>query len=195
MAAASNKMTATERKEIRRLVEERFDLLDQQVQTQERHIANIIEENIEEAAKSRLDEAQAKTEALAQRLHAAFDALEEALVPLRAEWQDLVASYEDIEPDVNRYFTIDDESDFDNIEWSVKNVRQQVRKQLDKLKAEKGDATLALSTAKNEMLTDLTLGAVVSDEGRAFLDRIPKVETLTISDAEVVQVLEAPKEG
>ena len=190
--AASTKMTATERKEIRRLVDERFDLLDQQARTHEQHIANTIEENLMEQAQDVIKDAEKETEELAKELEQLFSEHERKLEAINEKWVAIRRKYEErgLKSDYNPRYRLTDGGELNYIEWEPKGISQVIKLEMAKLRAERGDATLNLATIKNEMLTDLTLGAVVSDEGRNFLDRIPKIETLLIPEADIQQIAE-----
>jgi len=188
MAAPTGRMTATERKELRALVEERFQLLTRKLDATEAHIRVSIECRLEDEYDGRVTAAEEAVEALKARIEEAEVAVLRTCAEVQKEYAALVREQRKlgIEPDItfgakssrNRWGSDLTESDeLGQVAWSVIDIGKKIDREFNKVRATKGDAAMALREKRNEMLTDITLGAFQSSEARAFLDKIPTLDS------------------
>jgi RNA-binding protein YhbY len=199
------KMGANDRKELRKLVDERFDLITEKLDATVRHIRNGVQERIESEAEEALEAARAKTaefhkqaEQIEQDLAAAIEKLEaEAKDKVRAIGAEFTAYATEqkrkhkIEAD-SRYKrrgrrssydgseegTLESADELEYIDWSVLDLDDKIQREMDKVMATKGDARAALREQRNEMLTEITIGGLESEAAREFLAKIPTLGTL-----------------
>lgn len=74
--------------------------------------------------------------------------------------------------------------------WVVKGVDRQVEREYKKLEREYGLGELAMAQTEQELVEEVILGGVQSDEAQSFLGRVPTLEKLP-QPAEVVGRLKA----
>lgn len=203
MAAANNnsgkapvKMNMTERKELRKLAEERYDLLAKRLDATENHIKNAIEERLSEDAQTHIEAAKEAAEEIREVFEEAERTaqrmIEAAAKEANKKYKELMKANakKGIEPDFGRrgFRGFDESDEMHYIEWEVADLHEKVEREFNKVRATKGDAHTTLMEQRNELLTKITLGMFQSEEALNLLEQIPTLENfITIPEG-----MEAP---
>lgn len=72
--------------------------------------------------------------------------------------------------------------------WVVKGVDRQVEREFRKLEREYGLGELAMAKKEQELVEEIVLGGVKSDEAQAFLGKVPTLEVLPDPSAVVARL-------
>lgn len=185
--AASARMTATERKELRGLVDERFKLLSTKLNATEKHIRNSIETRLEDEMSDKITAAESAVSALMDEAVEAEKVFEQAMSTIEKKYIQLTREQRKIGLEADTTFDgkrtrgyysnpLTESEQLSNVCWEIKDLNKKVEREFNKVKATKGDAATALQEKRNEMITDITLGVFESTEARAFLDKIPTLD-------------------
>lgn len=190
MADKPKVMNMTERRELRKLVEERFELLQSNLSATEAHIRNAIEERLTAEAAELIASAEEQTLQFKEKAEAAEKAFGEAMREVEKEYMAFVRAQRKlgVEPDTTfggsatrrgrhrGYNELESSGEFEYISWDVADIDKKVKREFDKVRATKGDAKQALMEKRNEMLTDIVMGVFQSEEARQVLASIPTLD-------------------
>lgn len=146
-------MNSTERRDLRKLIAGRFDVLAEQFRQREKQLREQIRVRI-------IAEHAAQVEQARTIMRAASDQLAALNVAIH-------------DPQYGRKI-----ERLDACRITVRNMGEAIDAELRALKNEHGSAQLNLSTMRQQLDEELLLGSVTSDEARAFLERIPTLDAL-----------------
>lgn len=194
------KMSQIERNELRKLVKQRFALLREQTELVEAEfdaLLPVLAQQIRAATpppepSAELAAAQAECASLNARAEQ-LAAASETLISDAKKFADALPG--SIEHDLDGYHTnLEDVLDMtvDTAEDDgYHDCTQMARERIEQMKIAANVSTAQLREQENDLLLDITLGAIQSDEGRALMQRLPTVQQIT---ATAVPQIEAPVE-
>jgi hypothetical protein len=202
---APKMMNSVERRELRKLIDADFALMQQKLRQQEAELRVAIEERIiaehadvVKAANAKLDALKAEMEAEEKRFEKLREehnernkAIEDKFAKLRVEEaKNGIAPGGTTSWYGGRRFLSGAEP------FEAADVSERVNKELQKLKLEKGDAMIALQERKNAIDRQIILGAIQSDEGLRFLESIPTANELlpSVEDVNALVIEAVPVE-
>lgn len=159
-------MTKTDRKELTSVVRSEFKILRNELRNREMQLASKIRAELEAEAKDATQEAIAAAAALEERA----DQLERDATALVREMRE-----QGLEPQGYRGSII--RIDFDN-RWQAKDIDRRVQQQLNAIKTQRGAAELQLDRNEQDLVKELSVGALETEEAKTFLAKIPTLDQL-----------------
>ena len=198
----TNKMTeitATERRELRRIIRDRFELLELQIDQRSAELREMIRERIEARYAKDLLAAEAESAVIigqAEDLLSKASEIEEkyrerGIVP--GEIETYTENYKHGRRVKKRKRNYGISTDLFSFEassgWFPAEIEEETDREFNKLMQEAGDATINLKRQRLELEEELAMDAVQSDAARSFLGRIPTVEQLLPMEDDVKQLL------
>jgi phage host-nuclease inhibitor protein Gam len=172
-------MTATERKELRRIIGARFELLDQELAQRRTAIRSKIENDLRESKAKDIAQYEAKLKEFAkeaEKLNDKADAL----------WAEIRAAGLTTGGRTNRYSSGSNNWQYAtqictvnvarNLE--VADIKTHVDRASQELFTEHGAAKLDLHKMQLQIEEELAVGALISEQAQSFLERIPQASAL-----------------
>ncbi len=172
-------MTKTDRKELTSVVRSEFKILKEELRNREMQIASKIR-----------DELEAESKEVVQIAIDRAAEIERKSKELEAEAAALVDEMrrEGLEPQGYRGSII--RIDFDN-RWQAKDIDRRVQRELNNIKTQRGAAELQLARNEQDLVKGLSVGALETEEAKAFLAKIPSLDQLLPSPESVTVELNA----
>jgi small-conductance mechanosensitive channel len=175
-------MTQRDRTELRRILNARFQLLHQQLHQRQNEVQNSIEKELRKAHEEAIKKAQKRTAAL-----------EKKVAKLHVEAKAIAAEMRElgIQPGSGRYseeklFTYTFNSD-----WSPIDLNRKINEAYKKVTEQAGLHKIDLRLKQLQLEEELAIGALGSDEARAFLERVPDIDKLLPMNGNVAKALES----
>lgn len=175
-------MTSTERREIRRIMEKEFDLLQSELQTESERVRHAMREEV----KAKFKPLEKQAQAAAARLKKEAEKVEEKLNALVGEYAD-----KGVKPSSSTKVSVSiaDKWVPIGLNDALSNVDQQVRLQL-------AEAIAALKRQQVDFDKQLSLNAIRSAEAQEFVAAIPKAKDVFVLDPKrVVVAIESAKKA
>jgi hypothetical protein len=170
----SKGISQRERQELRRIVKARFEVIQQGLHQRKQEASRQIRERIEAEHTEAIKGAQKEIAEFAERtdlLKAEAKKLQSALREKGVE--PAVDYYRSRRQPAPSFLTLEVEQ-----EWRPINIDAKVDKELEALMEASGLATLNLRIRELELIEEITVGAIESEQARVILDRIPKLDEL-----------------
>ena len=180
-------MNSVERRELRKLIDNEFNLMSQKLRQQEAELRVAIEERIREehadvaaAANAKLDALKEEQNIEAERFEKLQEEHNDRNRDMNARFNALREEYAKVgvAPGGSTYAYGSARHLFGAEPFEPADISDRVSKELTKLKLEKGDAMVALQERKNLIDREIILGAIQSTEGLAFLEALPSMDDL-----------------
>lgn len=172
---AEKPMNKTERIELRRVVKNRFELLQDQLRERAKEVRSILRHEIEKDYKDPLDEAKHRSANLKRRAKSLVEDTiklhhEMEAQGVRADYSLVEGRRREMSSEMNNIISYYFEG------WEPINIEKMVEEKQAELKKMQGNATLNLRHQEISILEDLAVGGLVSEEARAYLDKVPGVD-------------------
>ncbi len=166
-AVVEQKMSKTERNELRKIIKNRFNLLHGQIAQRENEIVNQIRERILAENEAKLTEWRDKIRAVNNKVD---DAIKAAV-----EVRDAAV---DAGVDVSGFAWERGYPRHGDFRVGVRGLDQKIYAEMQALRTGAGFEKLNLKQMEMDLDEELALGILETDDARSFLQRVPTVDTL-----------------
>lgn len=166
-------LSKSDRMELRRIVKARFEMLREQLAQRATELNSIVKETIEDEAKADLKKAEQESKklineckALAKKV-ASFETTMNAkgITTGHGTWH---SPESEMNSFVERFLT----------GWAPADLSERTSKTVAKIKNQHGVQGLNLRSQELNLLEDLSMDALQSEEAKTFLAKIPEIDTL-----------------
>lgn len=184
---ATKPMTATERKELRRIISARFELLDQELTTKKKAISANITKQLTDAKATTIAKYERKLAELAakaQKLNDQSEALGKEIHEAGLTPRGTSAARRSLPVSSWQFASTMTTTRVVRF-LAVANIREATDTALSQLLSEHGVASLDLRRLQLNIEEDLALGTLQSQEARDFLSKIPTADKLLPPSAAV----------
>lgn len=179
--AASTLMGQRDRQELRRILRARFEILQAQLHQREHELQATIREQIEAEFTTQIREAKKRT----ARLEAKVKKIDEEAKALALDMEEF-----GVTPGQGRYpskvFTYEIQS-----HWSPVEMEKRVDRAYRKLTQAAGLHKMDLRLSQLQLEEEIAIGALGSDEAKAFLEKIPDIDKILPLNGSVTAAIEA----
>jgi len=185
----ATKLTSSDRRELGNIIKRRIALMNREIKQREQEIRTELRAKIELDKKKLTDKYATKLSKLKQKaaqIEAEGNALQDAarkegIVFGQINWS--TKRFREDESIVGASVVSSDRMTVDGIDDQIQMI-------MERVVTEKGRAGVSLEKLEVDLLEKLHVGAITSDEGKAFLDAIPSIdEFLSVQSDEVLALL------
>lgn len=175
-------MSATEKRTLAKIVDQRISLLGKQLGTTKYEIAPMIRQRIIEENNAKIAPFKKKLDDIARRakdLKAESVKLDRAIEDAGLTTSETETRYSD--KNVSMLVSV-------AREVTVPGIENQVRRELELLTAEHGRAGVRLEEIKLTLKEELLMGSITSSQAEEFLKRIPTIKQLALSPTKILEI-------
>lgn len=167
---AEKVLNQRERAELRRIAKARFDIIRTGLYQREQEVSEQIRKRLTEEHKATIKKAKHRMSEIEKKLKA-----------LQMEARQVVADMEEEGVGLDRRYHYRNDSVMTYTitnAWAPVDLEEKVQEELNTIKQQSGLANLNLQLQELEIMEEITVGAIQSDEGRELLAKIPKLDSL-----------------
>lgn len=167
-------LSATDRKQLCKITEGRFEILNEQLNSRKNQIMQEIREQVLADHQNEIEAVRAELLALQKKKEEAEEAHQRVLKGIDYEKQGIVnkASDSGLKVTYSRY------DNSGNFTVEPKNIDKSVRVRTDEVLGEFNSAGHNLRTMKLNILENISVAGLESEEAKDFLGEIPKIDDL-----------------